>query len=80
MPLMTPLADMLGISRQVAVLAFICGDGFSNMIIPTNGILLAMLGIAGVPYGKWIRFIFPLFLQLMLVAMVFIGIAVVIGY
>ena len=80
MPLMTPLADILGISRQVAVLAFICGDGFSNMIIPTNGILLAMLGIAGIPYEKWFRFIFPLFLQLMLVAMVFIGIAVAIGY
>ena len=41
MPLMVPLADLLGITRQTAVLAFISGDGFSNMIIPTNGVLMA---------------------------------------
>jgi uncharacterized ion transporter superfamily protein YfcC len=80
MPLMTPMADLLGISRQVAVLAFVFGDGFSNMIIPTNGILLAMLGIAGIPYDKWLKFVLPLFLQLMAAAFVFVAIAVLIGY
>jgi uncharacterized ion transporter superfamily protein YfcC len=64
MPLITPLADLLGISRQTAVLAFIFGDGFSNLVVPTNGILMASIAIAGVPYEKWIRFIWPLFLVL----------------
>ena len=43
MPIMAPLADVLGLSRQVAVFAFTCGDGLSNTIIPTSGILMAML-------------------------------------
>ncbi len=61
MPLMTPLADLLGISRQTAVLAYMFGDGFSNMIVPTNGLLVAMLSLSKIPFGKWFRFILPLF-------------------
>lgn len=64
MPLITPLADLLGISRQTAVLAFVFGDGFSNSIIPTNGVLMACIAIAGVPYEKWFKFIWPLFIVL----------------
>jgi uncharacterized ion transporter superfamily protein YfcC len=64
MPLITPLSDLLGISRQTAVLAFVFGDGFSNSIIPTNGVLMASIAIAGVPYEKWFKFIWPLFLVL----------------
>jgi uncharacterized ion transporter superfamily protein YfcC len=64
MPLITPLADLLGISRQTAVLAFVFGDGFSNSIIPTNGVLMAAIAIAGVPYEKWFKFIWPLFIYL----------------
>lgn len=64
MPLIVPLSDILGISRQTAVLAFIFGDGFSNSIVPTNGVLMASIAIAGVPYEKWFRFIWPLFLIL----------------
>lgn len=64
MPLITPLSDLLGISRQTAVLAFVFGDGFSNSIIPTNGILMASIAIAGVPYEKWFKFVWPLFLVL----------------
>jgi uncharacterized ion transporter superfamily protein YfcC len=64
MPLIVPLSDLLGISRQTAVLAFVFGDGFSNIIIPTNGILMASIAIAGVPYEKWFKFIWPLFLVL----------------
>jgi uncharacterized ion transporter superfamily protein YfcC len=56
MPLIVPLADLLGISRQTAVLAFVFGDGFSNTIIPTNGVLMACIAIAGVPYEKWFKF------------------------
>lgn len=80
MPLMAPLADLLGITRQTAVLAFTCGDGFSNMIIPTSGFLMAMLSLAGVPYTKWLKFILPLFLILITLSFVFIGIAVAINY
>lgn len=64
MPLIVPLADLLGISRQTAVLAFVFGDGFSNSIIPTNGVLMACIAIAGVPYEKWFKFYWPLFLIL----------------
>jgi uncharacterized ion transporter superfamily protein YfcC len=80
MPLMAPLADLLGITRQTAVLAFTCGDGFSNMIIPTSGFLMAMLSLAKVPYTKWIKFILPLFLILMILSFIFVGIAVAIDY
>lgn len=73
MPLMAPLSDVLGLSRQSAVFAFTCGDGFSNMVIPTSGILMAMLALAKIPYEKWIRFMFPLFLQLMLVSALFLA-------
>jgi uncharacterized ion transporter superfamily protein YfcC len=80
MPLMAPLADVLGITRQTAVFAFTCGDGFSNIIIPTSGILMAMLSIAKIPYEKWLRFVMPLFLILMAMAAVFLAIAVLIQY
>lgn len=80
MPLMVPLADLLGISRQTAVLAFISGDGFSNMIIPTNGVLMAILGIAMVPFEKWFKFIIPLFIVLSAIAAIFLIIAVIIIY
>jgi len=80
MPLMAPLADILGISRQTAVLAFTSGDGFSNMVIPTSGILMAMLSLARIPYGKWLRFMMPLFGQLILLSAMFLTIAVLIDY
>jgi uncharacterized ion transporter superfamily protein YfcC len=79
MPLMAPLADVLGLTRQTAVFAFTCGDGFSNMVIPTSGILMASLGLASVPYERWLRFMVPLLLQLIAVAAIFMAIAVVIG-
>ena len=80
MPLMAPLSDVLHVSRQTAVFAFTCGDGFSNSIIPTSGILMAMLSLAGIPYTKWLKFMFPLFLMLSLTSIIFLVIAVAIGY
>ncbi len=79
MPLMAPLADVLGLTRQTAVFAFTCGDGFSNMVIPTSGILMASLGLAKVPYQRWLRFMIPLLAQLIGVAAIFMAIAVIIG-
>ena len=80
MPLLVPLADLLHLSRQLTVFAFLIGDGMSNLIIPTNGFLMAVLGIAGVPFEKWFKFILPLFLVLMGIGALFLGIALYIGY
>jgi hypothetical protein len=55
MPLMAPIGDLVGVSRQVAVLAFQFGDGFANIIVPTNPVLMGILGIAGVPYDRWFQ-------------------------
>jgi uncharacterized ion transporter superfamily protein YfcC len=80
MPLMAPLADVLGLTRQTAIFAFTCGDGFSNMVIPTSAILMASLGIAGVPFERWLRFMGPLFLLLFGLSAAFLGVAVWIEY
>ena len=61
MPLMAPMADVLGLTRQVAVCAYQWGDGMSNIIIPTAGTVMACLGIAKVPFEKWVKFLAPLF-------------------
>ncbi|MGY6630717.1 MAG: YfcC family protein [Wenzhouxiangella sp.] len=64
MPLMVPLGDLVGVTPQVSVLAYQLGDGFTNMIIPTNAILMGILGMAGISYAKWLRFAWPLMLKL----------------
>jgi len=80
MPLMTPIADLSGISRQIAVLAYQFGDGFTNMIVPTNAVLMGILGIGKIPYDRWFKFIFPLILKLWLFGSIALIIAVLIGY
>lgn len=67
MPIMAPFSDLIGVSRQATVLAFQFGDGFTNMITPTSGILIAVLTIARVPYGKWFKLILPFILLLIIV-------------
>jgi len=59
MPIMAPLSDLVGVTRQTAVLAFQFGDGFTNLIIPTSGITMGVLGIARIPWEKWARWIIP---------------------
>ena len=80
MPLMAPIGDILGIERQVTVLAFLYGDGFMNMIVPTNAVLMGIIGLAGIPYTRWFRFIFPLIIKLLVAASIALVIAVQIGY
>ena len=58
--ILSPLSDLVGVTRQTAVLAFQCGDGFWNMITPTHSVLMASLGLARVPFGKWFKFAFGL--------------------
>ena len=60
MPIMSPLADLVGVSRQTAVLAFQMGDGFTNMIIPTSAVTIGVLTLADVPWEKWAKWILPL--------------------
>ena len=68
MPIMAPLSDLLGISRQTAVLAFQLGDGLSNMIIPTSGVTMGVLTLANIPYGTWFRWFIKFFLLLCLLS------------
>ncbi len=60
MPIMVPIADMLGINRQVSVVALQLGDGINNSIIPTSSTLLAACTIADVPYDRWVKFLWKL--------------------
>lgn len=80
MPILAPLGDLVGISRQLTVLIYQLGDGFSNAMFPTSGVLIACLGIAGVPYGKWLKWIIPLQIILFALSIGFITIASLIGW
>ncbi len=80
MPIMAPLADVVGVTRQTAVLAFQFGDGITNVISPTSGYFMAALAIGKIPWDKWVRFFFPLFLLWNLIAIVMVVGAVVINY
>ncbi len=66
MPIMAPFSDLIGISRQATVMAFQFGDGFTNMITPTSGVLIAVLGVARIPYHKWVKWVTPLIVILIL--------------
>lgn len=79
MPIMAPLADLLGISRQVSVLAFQFGDGFSNIVWPT-AFAPIVCGIAGVKLEKWWKFIIPLFGLIVIAQSVLLMIAIIINY
>jgi len=80
MPIMTPLADLMDIPRQVAVQAYSLGDGFTNIITPLSGVLMANLAIAGVPWTKWIKFAFPLVLIWYVIGTVYIVIGVLMNW
>jgi uncharacterized ion transporter superfamily protein YfcC len=79
MPIMAPLADVVGVSRQVAVLAFQFGDGFTNILVPTNPVIIGMLAIAGVPYDRWLRFVMPFMLKVWAAAALALVVAVWLG-
>ena len=69
MPIMAPFSDLIGLSRQATVMAFQFGDGFTNMITPTSPVLIGVLGVAKIPYGKWFKWVAPL-----------IGILILLGF
>ena len=80
LPIIIPLADLIGLTRQTVVQAFSLGDGFTNMLYPTNVVLLLVLGMMGVPYGKWFRWTWKLQLALLGASVVCLLVAVAIGY
>ena len=80
MPIMAPLADLLDVSRQTAVLAFQLGDAFTNLIVPTSGCLIGSLAIAKIEWSNWIKFMWKFLLVLMGMAIATILIAVAIGF
>jgi len=77
---MAPLADVIGITRQTAVLAFQYGDAFSNQIIPTSGALLGVLSLGNVPYDKWLKFAWPMVAYWSIAGTVLVWIAAVMKY
>lgn len=80
MPILTPLADMLDIPRQVAVQAFQLGDGFTNSISPTSGVLMASLAVGGVSFNKWFKFMWPLMVLWMSIGCIAIIVGVLINW
>jgi uncharacterized ion transporter superfamily protein YfcC len=80
MPLMAPLADLVGITRQTAVLAYQFGDGFSNLIIPTSGVLLGVLGAARISWVVWARWMLPLQLVFLLIGLLLLIPPVLMGW
>ena len=79
MPLLVPLSDLLGMSRQVTVLAYQYGAGLCELLTPTNGALMAILASAGVRYEDWIRHVVPLYLGLVTLGLVAIAVAIGMG-
>jgi len=79
MPIMVPLSDVVGITRQVAVLAFQFGDGITNMIYPTCGVVMATISMAKIPYDRWLKYAVPLVIKLSIAAIILVYIAVMIN-
>ena len=80
MPIMIPLSDLLGVTRQTCILSFNFGDGFCNYILPTSTALMGILGAADVPYDRWMRFMWKIFLVWLAVGAVLVVIAQMINY
>ena len=80
MPIMAPLADAVGITRQTAVLAFQFGEGWINPILPTSGVTMGVLGMAQIPWEKWFRWMLPLQVYFFFVALILLAVAYSINY
>ena len=79
-PILMPLSDLVHVNRQIAVSAYCFGDGFSNLVYPTNAALLITLSLTIVPYHKWVKWLMPLWFWIFLVTVAFLGLAVVFHY
>jgi len=79
-PILMPLADLVGVNRQIAVSAYTFGDGFSNMVYPTNAALLITLSLTVIPFPKWLRWVLGLWVWVILVTIIFLAFAVAFNY
>lgn len=80
MPIMVPILDVLDLTRQTGVLILKLGDGFTNIITPTSGVLMAVLGVGKVPWTRWVKFVFPLLMLWIIVGSIAIWVATFINY
>lgn len=80
MPLVAPLADLVGVTRQSVVLSFCLGDGFTNLLYPTSGIMIIAIGLVGISYGKWLRWSWKLFALEGVISVAFMLLAVAVNY
>lgn len=80
LPVMIPVGELTGMTRQTTILAFQIGDGVSNLVNPSLGGIVAMLSMCRIPFDRWMRFIFPLFILVLLISTVFVVISVKIRY
>ncbi|MDT8297767.1 MAG: hypothetical protein RQ801_05660, partial [Spirochaetaceae bacterium] len=80
MPILIPLAEMVGVTRQTTVFAFSLGDGFSNILYPTNALLLIGLSFTKVGWGTWVRWSIKAQAVMAVLALLFLGIAVKVGF
>ena len=80
MPIFTPVADMVGITRQTAILAFNFGDGFCNFILPHAAATMGFVGALGIPFGKWFKYAIKLFAIWVVIGSILLMIATVMNY
>ena len=80
MPIMAPLADAVGLTRQTAVLAFQFGEGWINPVLPTSGVTMGVLGLAGIPWERWFRWMLPAQIYFLALAFLLLALAVVMLY
>ena len=80
MPIMAPLADVIGVTRQVAVSAYCFGEGLGNPLFPTAGLFMGVCAISGAPYEKWLKFIIPLTIINIIIGSAFLIILQSIGW
>jgi uncharacterized ion transporter superfamily protein YfcC len=69
MPIMAPFSDLIHVSRQATVMAYQLGDGFTNLLTPTSATLIGVLGVARIPYEKWLKWAWPMILVLIIVGL-----------
>jgi len=80
MPILAPLSDLIGLSRQTMILAYQFGDGWGNICMPTSAVLLGAIGMAQIPFQKWFRFVMPLVAAWVMLSFIFLSVAVYINW
>lgn len=80
MPILLPLGDIAGVTRQIVVTAYCFGEGFTNLIYPTNPVLLIALGLTVVTYPKWLRWTLKLWMLVVPLSLLFLWLAIAIGF